>query len=748
MILVGEMRDLETVATALTAAETGHLVFATLHTQSAPTTIDRVIDVFPAEQQGQVRVQLASTLQGVVTQNLVPTADGLGRAAALEVLMPDDAVRNLIRQAKVEQIYSVMQTSTSRGMQTMEQSLADLVLRGVITPELAFARSSRPDQLQGLLERVGPDEFHRHRRPATATFAGDRPQPRAGFGSPRRCRAHMDLNKEIKLSDLVRRPKKKARHARRREAEQRQAQAAVASRRSSASRSAPPRSRPRGSSTTAPRSSCSSRAFRSSPAIVVGGEVRDVAALAPGARRLLQRQQASAPGHPARHRHQPHRRPHGRHRRHRRRAPARQRRSLQGARGALDPARPGRPRLPRRRRDGRRVRGRLTARPARGRLPGADRPLRRGVPARRASSSRASTSRRSRCCAPSRRVRRLGRRSPAPPRRRSRSVTTARRSRSPTATSATSRAFSTGAARSSRPRSRRSSGSPADEAPELKLELDLGATRRTATIRVSPRARAAVERELQTLARELVASLHFYQGQPGSLAISEVLVTGGTTKLPGLAEELERLTRVRVRIADPLAGSRSRTGSPSATTSRRSPPRSDWGWRADGSRQSSSGVRASRAIPGPASAKTSRRAESSRPAARRRVRRGGGLRRPLLPRALGRQRQAERRSPTSRRRLAVADAKAAPIRSAQAAAAARMTAAVHPSRRIGCLGALLSDVSRVLPKQVYLHEPVRAVADAAAPGAAAAAPTTPRRNADAGDDTHRASRQRVSRPRT
>jgi twitching motility protein PilT len=155
VILVGEMRDLETVATALTAAETGHLVFATLHTQSAPTTIDRVIDVFPAEQQGQVRVQLASTLQGVVTQNLVPTADGLGRTAALEILIPDDAVRNLIRQAKVEQIYSVMQTSTSRGMQTMEQSLADLVLRRVITPETAFSRSSRPDQLRGLLERAG-----------------------------------------------------------------------------------------------------------------------------------------------------------------------------------------------------------------------------------------------------------------------------------------------------------------------------------------------------------------------------------------------------------------------------------------------------------------------------------------------------------------------------------------------------------------------------------------------------------------
>ena len=153
VILVGEMRDLETISTALTAAETGHLVFATLHTQSAPQTIDRVIDVFPSEQQQQVRVQLASTLQGVVTQNLIPTADGEGRVAALEILLPDDAVRNLIRQGKVEQIYSVMQTSTLRGMQTMEQSLADLTLKGVITAESAFSRTSHPEQLRGLLER-------------------------------------------------------------------------------------------------------------------------------------------------------------------------------------------------------------------------------------------------------------------------------------------------------------------------------------------------------------------------------------------------------------------------------------------------------------------------------------------------------------------------------------------------------------------------------------------------------------------
>jgi twitching motility protein PilT len=153
IILVGEMRDLETISTALTAAETGHLVFATLHTQSAPQTIDRIIDVFPAEQQDQVRIQLASTLQAIMTQTLVPTADGRGRIAALEILIPDDAVRNLIRQGKIEQIYSVMQTGTARGMQTMEQSLADLVLRRVITREIAVNRSSRVDQLEGLVER-------------------------------------------------------------------------------------------------------------------------------------------------------------------------------------------------------------------------------------------------------------------------------------------------------------------------------------------------------------------------------------------------------------------------------------------------------------------------------------------------------------------------------------------------------------------------------------------------------------------
>ncbi|HUH21270.1 MAG TPA: PilT/PilU family type 4a pilus ATPase, partial [Gaiellaceae bacterium] len=157
VILLGEMRDLETIATALTAAETGHLVFATLHTQSAPSTIDRVIDAFPAAQQDQIRIQLAATLEGVVTQALLPTADGKGRVPALEILFPDDAVRNLIRQAKVEQVYSVMQTGTARGMQTMEQSLADLTIRGVVTYDVALSRSSRPEQLVGILERAGLD---------------------------------------------------------------------------------------------------------------------------------------------------------------------------------------------------------------------------------------------------------------------------------------------------------------------------------------------------------------------------------------------------------------------------------------------------------------------------------------------------------------------------------------------------------------------------------------------------------------
>jgi len=151
VILVGEMRDLETIHTALTAAETGHLVFATLHTQDAPQTIDRIIDVFPAAQQGQVRTQLAVALQGVITQQLLPTADGAGRVAACEVLVPNAAVRNLIREGKTHQIYSVMQTGAQSGMQTMDAALAGLVREGKITRALAEQRSSTPDELRRLI---------------------------------------------------------------------------------------------------------------------------------------------------------------------------------------------------------------------------------------------------------------------------------------------------------------------------------------------------------------------------------------------------------------------------------------------------------------------------------------------------------------------------------------------------------------------------------------------------------------------
>jgi twitching motility protein PilT len=150
VILVGEMRDLETISTALTAAETGHLVFATLHTQSAPQTIDRIIDVFPAHQQDQVRMQLSVALQGIMTQQLLPTADGSSRVVACEVLVPTPAVRNLIREGKTHQIPSAMQTGSSVGMQTMDTALAQLVRAGKITQRLAESRSSTPEELRRL----------------------------------------------------------------------------------------------------------------------------------------------------------------------------------------------------------------------------------------------------------------------------------------------------------------------------------------------------------------------------------------------------------------------------------------------------------------------------------------------------------------------------------------------------------------------------------------------------------------------
>jgi twitching motility protein PilT len=151
VILVGEMRDLETISTAITAAETGHLVFATLHTQDAPQTIDRIIDVFPPHQQQQVRVQLATTLQGVVTQQLLQTADGRGRVVAAEVLVTTPAIRNLIREGKVHQIYSAMQAGGRYGMQTMDMSIASHVKTGRINQQMAFERCHDPEELQRLV---------------------------------------------------------------------------------------------------------------------------------------------------------------------------------------------------------------------------------------------------------------------------------------------------------------------------------------------------------------------------------------------------------------------------------------------------------------------------------------------------------------------------------------------------------------------------------------------------------------------
>ena len=151
VILVGELRDLETISTALTAAETGHLVFATLHTQDAPQTIDRIIDVFPTNQQEQIRVMLAATLEGVVTQQLIVTSEGTGRVPCSEVLVCTSAIRNLIRQSKTHQIYSLMQVGGSFGMQTMDQGLATLVKQGVISEAIAYDRSSNEEDLRNHL---------------------------------------------------------------------------------------------------------------------------------------------------------------------------------------------------------------------------------------------------------------------------------------------------------------------------------------------------------------------------------------------------------------------------------------------------------------------------------------------------------------------------------------------------------------------------------------------------------------------
>lgn len=154
VILIGELRDLETISVALTAAETGHLVFATLHTQDAAQTIDRIIDVFPPHQQGQVRAQLAATLQGVVCQTLVKKVGGAGRAVATEVLVTTPAVANLIREGKTYQIRSVMQAGREHGMHTMDQHLADLVNAGQISHEAAYEKAHDLEDLKQLVQRL------------------------------------------------------------------------------------------------------------------------------------------------------------------------------------------------------------------------------------------------------------------------------------------------------------------------------------------------------------------------------------------------------------------------------------------------------------------------------------------------------------------------------------------------------------------------------------------------------------------
>lgn len=151
VILVGEMRDLETISIALTAAETGHLVLSTLHTLGAAKTIDRIIDVFPPHQQQQVRIQFSSVIQGIISQQLLPKADGKGRVAAFEIMIATSAIRNLIREEKTHQIDTAIQTGGKFGMQTMDSSLLSLYKKGLITGELALSQSVNPDLIKNFV---------------------------------------------------------------------------------------------------------------------------------------------------------------------------------------------------------------------------------------------------------------------------------------------------------------------------------------------------------------------------------------------------------------------------------------------------------------------------------------------------------------------------------------------------------------------------------------------------------------------
>ena len=177
IVLVGEMRDLETIHAGLTIAETGHLAFATLHTNSAAEAINRIIDVFPSHQQSQIRTQLSLIIEGIVCQALLPRTDGKGRVVSLEILVPTPGIRNLIREDKVHQIYSAMQTGQEKlGMQTMNQSLATLHFRRMITLETAIQASSNREELQEMINRGAGV--------VAGAGMGGRPSPGAGGRPP------------------------------------------------------------------------------------------------------------------------------------------------------------------------------------------------------------------------------------------------------------------------------------------------------------------------------------------------------------------------------------------------------------------------------------------------------------------------------------------------------------------------------------------------------------------------------------
>jgi twitching motility protein PilT len=181
IVLIGEMRDLETTETALRIAETGHLTLATLHTNSAASSINRIIDVFSAHQQAQIRTQLSMVLEGIVSQSLLPRANGQGRVLGMEILVPNSAIRNLIREDKVHQVYSMMQTGQEKyGMQTFNQSLASLYFKKLITLELAMSRSSNSDELQDLINR-GAAALNTQATQQSGTYTQGRP---GGPGKP------------------------------------------------------------------------------------------------------------------------------------------------------------------------------------------------------------------------------------------------------------------------------------------------------------------------------------------------------------------------------------------------------------------------------------------------------------------------------------------------------------------------------------------------------------------------------------